>query len=510
MALTSEEVNYLVYRYLVESGFSHASFTFGHECSIDDTNINPDDVPPGALITFIQKGMQFLEVEASLNEGGTDIEGDFALLTTKDLLSKSVPELRATVRRRRKQLGAPMTEDEPMDLGNDRTANINDDAVLKLDGHSAEVYTCAFSPVVREDGEVDLATSGADASARLWEMPSTVAASADVGSATLLKHPRARDVSTIAWSPDGEHLATGAHDGLGRIWSRSGELLHTLESHGGAVLAVRYNHAGDMVATASVDKTVVVWDAATGALRQKFETHTGGVMALDWLSNDTLATAGSDRAIHVVQVGGTGTPRTTFLGHKDDVTELACSPSRTLLASASEDSCARVWRLLPREENGAEGAGSAAAPVVLKGHTRGVQCVAWQPAAALRGRADATDEGLLVATSSMDHGVRVWRASSGECVHALQAHAGAVHSVAWSPDGRWLVSGGMDGKVCVWNVHSGECVRRFEGRAAVHCVAWRRDTAQVAAATVDGPVLVFDVKLDDEPEALDGEMETAS
>lgn len=65
--LTSDVVNYLVMRYLQESGFNHTAFSFGHESNVAKANIDPNNVPPGSLITFIQKGMQYLEMEANLS-----------------------------------------------------------------------------------------------------------------------------------------------------------------------------------------------------------------------------------------------------------------------------------------------------------------------------------------------------------------------------------------------------------------------------------------------------------
>lgn len=69
MSISSDEVNYLVYRYLQESGFTHAAYTFGYESFIGKTSIARGvELPPGALVSFIQKGLQYLELEANLNE----------------------------------------------------------------------------------------------------------------------------------------------------------------------------------------------------------------------------------------------------------------------------------------------------------------------------------------------------------------------------------------------------------------------------------------------------------
>lgn len=99
LSITSDDVNYLIYRYLQESGilplcgrelaecqacfhdcydlthlslftgFHHAAFTFAHESQVHRINIEPDKVPAGTLITFIQKGMQYMELEANLEVG---------------------------------------------------------------------------------------------------------------------------------------------------------------------------------------------------------------------------------------------------------------------------------------------------------------------------------------------------------------------------------------------------------------------------------------------------------
>mmetsp|Transcript_14776 Transcript_14776/g.45823 ORF Transcript_14776/g.45823 Transcript_14776/m.45823 type:complete len:115 (-) Transcript_14776:1756-2100(-) len=65
MALSAEEVNFLVYRYLQESGHTHSAFTFAYESLVTKSAVaseHADDLPPGALISFIQKGLMYLQV----------------------------------------------------------------------------------------------------------------------------------------------------------------------------------------------------------------------------------------------------------------------------------------------------------------------------------------------------------------------------------------------------------------------------------------------------------------
>ncbi|KAG8080822.1 hypothetical protein GUJ93_ZPchr0007g3988 [Zizania palustris] len=64
-ALTSADLNFIVFRYLQESGFIHSAFTLGYEAGIHKDGIDGNLVPPGALITIVQKGLQYIELEAS-------------------------------------------------------------------------------------------------------------------------------------------------------------------------------------------------------------------------------------------------------------------------------------------------------------------------------------------------------------------------------------------------------------------------------------------------------------
>ncbi|PIK62716.1 putative F-box-like/WD repeat-containing protein TBL1XR1 [Apostichopus japonicus] len=91
MSISSDEVNFLVYRYLQESGFTHSAFTFGIESHISQSNINGALVPPAALISVIQKGLQFVEAEISVNEDGSVI--DTRSLDSLSLIDAVMPDI---------------------------------------------------------------------------------------------------------------------------------------------------------------------------------------------------------------------------------------------------------------------------------------------------------------------------------------------------------------------------------------------------------------------------------
>uniref|UniRef100_A0A7S3VDE8 Anaphase-promoting complex subunit 4 WD40 domain-containing protein n=1 Tax=Chaetoceros debilis TaxID=122233 RepID=A0A7S3VDE8_9STRA len=72
MKVTSDEINILVYRYLQEAGFIHSAFTFAYESMIGKTTAAKANIPPGALIAFLQKGLQYVGIEETLRLDGSD------------------------------------------------------------------------------------------------------------------------------------------------------------------------------------------------------------------------------------------------------------------------------------------------------------------------------------------------------------------------------------------------------------------------------------------------------
>lgn len=108
--LTSDEMNYLIYRYLQECGFHHSAFTFAHESHMASVQINPNLVPPAALVTFVQKGLQYMEAEANIDPDTQEIAKEFSTLQTADLLTKDIDELRRLALEQQEQQQAQIQE----------------------------------------------------------------------------------------------------------------------------------------------------------------------------------------------------------------------------------------------------------------------------------------------------------------------------------------------------------------------------------------------------------------
>ncbi|KAG8466521.1 hypothetical protein KFE25_007900 [Diacronema lutheri] len=516
--VTSDEINYLIYRYLQESGFQHTAFTFGMEANIAKSNVNTASVPPGALVSFLQKGLQYTELEQAV-----DARGDEVLYDEPLSLLNTAPA-RSVVKRERASGGgadgkgsmdvdgdigeAAHARGNSMGVGGGgggaRSAQgggdnggvlVSDDEILHLAGHSSEVFICAWSPTASL-----LASGSGDATGRIWSVPdapaSSASASAGVKSVVLRQSvphedARGKDVTTLDWAPNGTQLATGSSDGRARIWSNGGELQLTLGGHGGVaasaaaggapvshvgpIFALKWNHSCTLLLSGSVDKTAIVWDAATGAVRQQFRLHTAPMLDVDWRDDDTFATCSTDKQVLVCRLGESDAYR-TFSGHTDEVNCVKWGARGRLLASCSDDCTARLWSVE-----------HAKCVHTLSAHTKELYTIKWSPENCARGVQQ-------LASASLDGTVRLWDVERGVCAATLDRHSEAVYSIAFSPNGELLASGSRDKSLHIWDLRDGCVVKSYKGSGGIYEVCWNRQGTQVAACFSNNNLVVMDLR----------------
>ncbi|KAF6253035.1 WD40 repeat-like protein [Scenedesmus sp. NREL 46B-D3] len=484
--LSSTEVNYLIYRYLQESGFHHSAFTFAHESQVHRCDINPNLVPPGALVTYIQKGLQYLEVEANIDDHG-EVDADFALLDPRDIITRDLDELRALAlekkeSRQRRAQPAAMEEDTPAAATVPAAAaaaplppgGVDITNVETLTGHENEVFICAWSPT-----QLLLASGSGDATTRIWD----VSPGGNRSSALVMRHQAAdsekKDVTTLDWNHDGSLLASGSYDGMARVWTREGALKLKLERHQGPIFSLKWSKKGDMLLSGSVDKTAIVWDAKTGDVKQQFEFHTAPTLDVDWRNNNTFATCSTDKFIHVCRLGEQR-PIKTFAGHTDEVNAIRWDPSAKLLASCSDDTSAKVWSMARDEPLHS-----------FTQHKREIYTIKWSPCGP---GSPNPNQQLLLATASFDATVKLWDVEGHGLLHSLEAHTEPVYSVAFSPDGKLMASGSFDNMLHIWNVADGALLRSQPADGGIFEVCWSKVGDKVAASTSSKSVIVLDLR----------------
>jgi WD40 repeat protein/serine/threonine protein kinase len=278
-------------------------------------------------------------------------------------------------------------------------------------------------------------------------------------------------VLSVVFSPDGTRLASASHDRTVRLWdAASGRALLVLSGHGDEISSVVFSPDGTHLASASTDHRVKVWDTADGRECCSIDAHTGKVEAVAFSPDGRwLASTSWDKTVKVWNAA-TGGVRHVLEGHKAEVRGVAFSPDGRWLATGSSDHTVRIWDV----ERGRE-------LRCLKGHGEDVEGVAFSP------------DGRWLASTSWDRTVKVWDVVTGRERHTLRGHANWVYNAAFSPDGRLLASAGWDGTVKVWDMASGQALRTLRGHTSrVHGVAFSPDGAWLATASADQTVKLWD------------------
>jgi WD40 repeat protein len=173
-------------------------------------------------------------------------------------------------------------------------------------------------------------------------------------------------VLALAWSPDGNQIASGAADGTVRVWNATtGSTSVTYSRHTSAVNAVAWSPDGNHIASGGADSTVQVWDAATGFPLYTYPGHSGAVNTIAWQSGPQLlsgqgsriASGGDDATVQVWSFGRATTIRhrqatalqgelLIYRGHTGPVTSVTWAPDGQHIASGSEDGTVQVWRAM--------------------------------------------------------------------------------------------------------------------------------------------------------------------
>ncbi|XP_055821413.1 WD40 repeat-containing protein HOS15-like [Solanum dulcamara] len=564
-SLTSDFLNYIIFRYLHESGFSHSTFTFGYEAGMDKSTMDGNLVPPGALVKFVQKGIQYLELETNWSNDETDMDEDFKFLEPLDLITKNVYELQTIIKEKKEKLqkDKPRRKDkantdhkrdhkreparemekekqqkkkgrewnrerseknkekekhndkekprediidskqsgqkeaagheengkagdlEPMDISTVSTylpCEIPSSDVIVLEGHTSEVFVCAWSP------ERSLLASGSgDSTARIWTIgdgPCNSTIQRRPPNVVVLKHLESRatekknDVTSLDWNREGTLLATGSYDGQAKIWNRSGELVSTLKKHKGPIISLKWNKQGDYLLSGSIDTTVVVWNVKSGESKQ-LDFHSGPSLDVAWRNNDSFATSSADKMIYVCKVGENKAVK-TFSGHQNEINAIKWDPSGSLLASCSDDSTVKIW--------------SMKQDVCLhdfREHHKEIYTIKWSPTGA--GTSNPNKQ-LLLASASNDSTVKLWDVELGRLLHSLNSHREPIYSVAFSPNGEYLASGSLDKCMNIWSVKEAKIVKTYNGDGGFFEVCWNKEGNKVAASFAN-KVCVFDIRL---------------
>jgi WD40 repeat protein/tRNA A-37 threonylcarbamoyl transferase component Bud32 len=286
----------------------------------------------------------------------------------------------------------------------------------------------AFSP----DGRSMVAAIDAN-SARIW----------DINSGLPRGEPLRQQVWVAAFNPKGTTVVTGCGDATARLWdATTGRPVGKPMRHQESIYAVAFSPDGKRVLTGGRDRTARLWDSATGESIGAPLLHQGIIFAAAFDPDGRTVITG----IHVNSALVWDVDSAKVIGkpllHQNDVYWAAWSPDGKTIATASADKTARFWDAATHEPFG---------PQLPHGGPVTSACYVNQ------GR------GLLTACAD-DGSVRLWEKGSGNPSGVVLPHEGILMwSVAFSPDGKTILTAGLDQVARLWDARTGKEIRRFVG-----------------------------------------------
>jgi WD40 repeat protein len=391
----------------------------------------------------------------------------------------------------------------------DNTARVWDartgELVGDLRGHKDEVHSPSFTPDGRR-----VMTAGDDGTVRLWKVPGQPARVLRTGDSAL------RDAR---FSPGGARVVTVSDDDVAQIWDpRAPRRLARFGGRDFGVAAAAFGPGGRLIgATFGLREGARVWDGRTGRLVR--------VMRGPPSSRSISLSRDGRRLVTVAVIQGSAqvwdVPEgrlVTTLRSEVPTTSATLSPDGSRVLTTRLDGVTQAWeassgRLIGslRHHAGVLSPGAAFSPdgeqaimTSLDGPVPVWDLRGERPSALLEPRALLQSEVVSVAFSprggvaaladrTRPPAVRVFDVRTGSVVAELRGHREEVRSVAFSPDGRWLVTASLDRTARIWDAATGRAMAELRGHGgAVSTASFSSDGVSVLTAAGDGLAHIYD------------------
>jgi WD40 repeat protein/transcriptional regulator with XRE-family HTH domain len=281
------------------------------------------------------------------------------------------------------------------------------------------------------------------------------------------------DLWSVAFSPDGKYLITSSDDKTVKLWEvATGKSIRTFSGHTGGVWDVVFSPDGKYLLTGSADSTARQWDVVRGETVQTFSGHAATIDSVAFSPDGKyILTAGAADLTARLWDTDTGETLHTLTGHSDRVVRVAYSPDGMHVLTGSVDGTARLWD-----------AASGRAVRVFE-HPNVVGAITFSP------------DGKYIATGCEDNIARIWDTATGQMVREFSGHRGFVQGVRFSPNGKYLLTGSGDRTARLWDIATGQTIRIFGGHADdVQTVTFSPDGLQIATASNDRIARVWNLQ----------------
>lgn len=272
-------------------------------------------------------------------------------------------------------------------------------------------------------------------------------------------------VNAVAISPQGDVIASASDDQTIRVWNaNTGQERLRLTGHQSPVKAVLFHpHQPQVLISGGSDCNIRIWDLATGSCDRILQGHLKSVNALALSADGNWLVSGStDKTIRIWEFS-TGNCRVIPSAHSLAVNAVAFTPAWTSLVSAGADARVQVWNPVDLEQI-----------QTLEAHTNSVIAIAISPS------------GDCCATAGQDRVIHLWDARTWQLQQTLPGHTWVITGLVFSPDGAYLFSSSWDHTIKGWNLKTGKVISVLAGhRDSVTGLAWATSADILASSSRD-------------------------
>lgn len=508
MSLTSLELNYLIWRYLQESGYDLAAYALQQSSQCleyeHDKNKIIDSIEPGCLVNLVQKGILYTFVEDAAEMKNENISLVNAIL--KDYQNRENNLEKDSLRFTLKKDESNGSKD--VDMDGEKNKNGTNDAQDQHESQEEE-----NEPVVIEFSTktlTPLTNFSSSLAAEYHPMTSVLAYGCDDSTAKILaldngiiaeavtlnipplftgeNTPTPNEITTVLWSPQGTMILTAGTNGEIRAWTPDGKLKNIVNTPVDANKAavplhsVLWSPLGQFVLTVDVSGTVRIWDGVNLTPIQELRGHEGTTLVPEasWVSENKFALATFKNAIKINSVNPQapfGSPESVVTvgvvaGHLHHISNLTFNPVSKLLASASDvDYAIKVWNSLSSRD-ALELNSTQEKEEEVSYHTAPIIGLHW-----LTGPQDV--QGNELVSVSMEGVINIWDAFTGEVIKStnifkspdsyqfaeeapIDTSNPLIFASALSHDARFLAIGDDTGNVTIWDV----VAKRYRGTSS--------------------------------------------
>jgi WD40 repeat protein len=257
-------------------------------------------------------------------------------------------------------------------------------------------------------------------------------------------------ITYLDLSPNGDFITTSSYDGKIRLWSVSNaSLVKEFQGHSGTAWTVTFSPDGNTIASSGDDRLIKLWDIKTGALIRTLTGHSLNVWSVRFSPDGTqLASCSFDRSFKLWNVND-GKLLVDNKQHRQAIVDIAYSNNGKMIVTTSDDKTIRIWNVQD---------GSLLRILEVPEH---IQAAAFSPDDRLlmTGGRDKPTIGEFLQTifgdSESNKGVsaRLWDVRSGALLHTFVEQGNDVNDVAFSHNGKWIVTASADKSIGLWRLH---------------------------------------------------------